>query len=301
MKFHPILVDDSLQELTKLGTDDFPISVNLLCVQDEGCYRVQHWHEEIQILLMIQGNAVFETPSGRYDLKEGTGLFINSGILHRVFESDSVNSMYICVNFKPSFIDNQENSLIYRDYVRSVIENAELQSFALYSEPWHKEILETVREMNESYNCQEYGYEVSMRLQIYKIWRLILAHYQKQIEKTAVVALSDRQRIHSLKQFIHLKYMHHITLKDIAYAGHVSQSECCRIFRRTEQMSPIQYLRKYRISQSTKYLDCTGLSIADISYQVGFESTSYFISCFRREMLCTPGEYRNRHRHESPH
>lgn len=82
MKFHPILVDDSLQELTKLGTDDFPISVNLLRVQDEGCYRVQHWHEEIQILLMIQGNAVFETPSGRYDLKEGTGLFINSGILH---------------------------------------------------------------------------------------------------------------------------------------------------------------------------------------------------------------------------
>lgn len=295
MKFKPILVDDSLQELTQLGTEEFPISVNTLRVQDEGCFQVRHWHYEIQILVMIRGSAVFETPAGEYALQEGEGLFVNSGVLHAPTGTDDPESTYICTNFRPSLIESQENSLIYRDYVRSVLENPDIPSFALREEPWQQEILAALLEMDRINDGQAYGYEIALKMQLHRIWHLILIHHQSQVEKAAPVSFADRHRIQLLKQFIHMKYMEQITLQDIACAGHISPSECCRVFRRTEQMSPIQYLRRYRILQSTKYLNCTGLSITEISFQVGFESASYYIACFKREMSCTPLEYRTRY------
>ena len=86
--------------------------------------------------------------------------------------------------------------------------------------------------------------------------------------------------------------MHRITLNAIAEAAHISRGECCRVFQRTDRISPFAYLRSYRIHQAEKLLLYTSLSVSEIAFQTGFESSSYFIACFKKELHCTPLEYR---------
>lgn len=295
MKCRPIAVDNTLQELTQHGTDEFPMSMDEQRVSVEGCSQIRHWHYEVQIALMTRGSAIFETPSGRYLLHTGEGIFINSGVLHQVIPTADANSVYICVNFRPELIGGQAGDVVQRDYVAPVLSSTALQSFALRDEPWQEEILETLRQLAIVNDAQEYGYEIMLKILLFRIWHSILVNNRVQTEKIATMSFADKQRIKLLKSFIHHNYSEHISLADIAAAGHISRGECCRVFRRAEQTTPILYLKQHRISQSAKLLACTDLSISEVAYQAGFESGSYYTECFKKEMGCTPLEYRAQH------
>ena len=73
------------------------------------------------------------------------------------------------------------------------------------------------------------------------------------------------------------------------------ESECCRCFARTLQMTPFEYLMKYRILEATKKMIETiknPMSIADIALSVGFNNVSYFNKLFKKFLGCTPTYYR---------
>lgn len=292
VKCRPITVDDSLQELTQHGTRDFPVSMDRQVVSDADHGGIRHWHEEIQIALVTEGEVVFRTEEQEIRLCAGKGFFVNSGVHHEALPTEKADGVYICVNFLPSLIYGQTDSVVRRDYVDPVLYCDSLRSFPLLEEPWHQEICGLLRELGEVEEKAEYGYEIRMTILLRQIWHLIVVNNRERIEQTSTVSFSDRQRMRALQTYIHKNYMEHITLADIAAAGHVSRGECCRVFKRVEQLSPVQYLTRFRLEQSLKLLNSTGLSVQEIARQVGFGTGSYFTERFREAYDCTPSEYR---------
>lgn len=57
--------------------------------------------------------------------------------------------------------------------------------------------------------------------------------------------------------------------------------------------SPVELLRKARLTRSLHLLQNTDLSISEITYEVGFSAPSYFAKCFKDEYGKSPGEMRN--------
>lgn len=57
-------------------------------------------------------------------------------------------------------------------------------------------------------------------------------------------------------------------------------------------MTPVELLRKYRLSRGRQLLETTDLSISEIAYDVGFTAPSYFAKCFKDEFGISPGEVR---------
>ena len=292
VKCSPITVDDSLQELTQHGTRDFPVSMDRQVVSDADHGGIRHWHEEIQIALVTEGEVVFRTEEQEIRLCAGKGFFVNSGVHHEALPTERADGVYFCVNFLPSLIYGQTDSVVRRDYVDPVLYCDSLRSFPLLEEPWHQEICDLLRELGEAEEKAEYGYEIRMTILLRQIWHLIVVNNRERIEQTSTVSFSDRQRMRALQTYIHKNYMEHITLADIAAAGHVSRGECCRVFKRVEQLSPVQYLTRFRLEQSLKLLNSTGLSVQEIARQVGFGTGSYFTERFREAYDCTPSEYR---------
>ena len=66
------------------------------------------------------------------------------------------------------------------------------------------------------------------------------------------------------------------------------------IFQENVKKSPLTYVLNYRIQQSLVMLQQAEANVTDVAYQVGFNSTSYFINQFRKEMKMTPLMYRKR-------
>lgn len=298
MKFRPIIVDSALQELTEHGTEEFPMSMDEQIV--EQCANTPHWHYEIQIVLMTRGGACFKTPAGDFALKQGEGIFINSGVMHEVAPVGSEGSVYICVNFHPRMIFGDSGSMIRRDYVDPLLFCPQMQAIPLTDEEWHRAVCALLQELGRVNVAQEYGYEIMLKVLLCRIWMILLQQHQQLVDGSAAVSFADRQRAKSLQNFIHKNYMEQISLKDIADAAHISRGECCRVFKRVQGTTPFLYLIRYRVTQSVKMLSTTDLSVSAIAQQVGFGSSSYFTECFKKEMRCTPMEYRKQLQRRPP-
>lgn len=84
-------------------------------------------------------------------------------------------------------------------------------------------------------------------------------------------------------------------MSDISSSAGISERECLRCFQKTIQLSPIQYLLKYRIMQGAEMLlKNPADSISETAVFCGFDSPSNFAKTFKRFYNCTPREYRNR-------
>ena len=100
------------------------------------------------------------------------------------------------------------------------------------------------------------------------------------------------ERLKKMLNYIHTNYSASIVLRDIARSADVSERECTRIFSKTTNHTPVEYLRHYRIQMAERYLLESADSISDISDRCGFRDLSYFGRIFREETGRTPSQYR---------
>lgn len=56
-------------------------------------------------------------------------------------------------------------------------------------------------------------------------------------------------------------------------------------------LSPIELIRNKRLEIAARLLTETNLTVSEISYQVGFNSNTYFTTCFREQYSLSPTEY----------
>jgi AraC-like DNA-binding protein len=91
--------------------------------------------------------------------------------------------------------------------------------------------------------------------------------------------------------YIHAHYSESISLKDVsAYVG-LSDQHLIRSFRGELGITPIDYLRRYRIEQAKVLLKEGEKNITEIASAVGFSTSSYFARVFRREVGMSPSAY----------
>lgn len=76
----------------------------------------------------------------------------------------------------------------------------------------------------------------------------------------------------------------------LAKEMNMSKSTLNRKMRALFNLPTNQFIRDYRLQQSTKLLQ-SGSTVAEAAYQVGFESPSYFAQCFKTLFKKSPSEF----------
>jgi AraC-like DNA-binding protein len=95
--------------------------------------------------------------------------------------------------------------------------------------------------------------------------------------------------------FMENHYTERLTLEKIADEVSLSPSHFQRIFKKTMNISPNEYLNNYRLMKAKELLLITNDSITDISFLCGFESNAYFSYVFKTHMFMSPSMYRKSH------
>ena len=98
--------------------------------------------------------------------------------------------------------------------------------------------------------------------------------------------------IDTAMKFIHSHYDSQIDVDDVASACGVCKAYIQRLFRKERDTSIKEYLIKYRIEQSCKYLINTDYSVAVVSEMVGFNDIKYFYMKFKEIVGMTPIQYK---------
>jgi two-component system response regulator YesN len=91
--------------------------------------------------------------------------------------------------------------------------------------------------------------------------------------------------------YISSHYQEEIQLQQIAGHVHLSRTYFSELFKKETGMNFNEYLMHIRIEKAKSILKGSPIKISDLSVQVGYASTSYFIKVFRKHVGMSPYEY----------
>ena len=104
--------------------------------------------------------------------------------------------------------------------------------------------------------------------------------------------LNVTKQIEKAKVIIYENYNEPFSAEDIASQVNMSYSWFRRVFKQYTGLTPHQYILEVRIQKSKQLLSSTHLSSQEIAYMVGFDSSDYFCTAFKRSIKLTPLQYR---------
>ena len=276
-----------LNELVVPTVEHSPLRIipghNLTVVTDVSDW---HFHNEYEMLLSLEGKKTVIANDSEYTLNVGDILFINRKVPHRTITYPGDRT--VTLQFKNPFTTEESlnNYLMFLDFK----DTNDIILFKAGSEH-HAQLKTYMTNIADEYSRKELAYEEFIRGYLQEMIAYLYRH-RVIIGHNSQFSHSEMQRITPALEYINTHYHEPISLESISKLLLIDKSHFCRIFKKSMNMTFVDYLNSVRIYQAEMLLTKTKKSITEISFKVGFSSTAYFIKAFKRYNFCTPSKYR---------
>lgn len=268
----------------------------LLYLEEErpGCHLAHseqsHDHVGIEIVCVKRGSMICNLGGDRLRLQAGDVCFINGKRLHRIVDCENGESRLKVLIMDPEILTGSAE--IYESYIRPVLEDDSFTHVRFTGSGGHaaaiEEIMREVERLNGSTSC---GAVLELVAQAHRLFHCIYCAYCGREARDGALR-SNAAVPQKMIRYIREHYEEPLTLAEIAAAGHISKSQCNKLFKQYTDQSPIAYLNTYRLERSRSLLRSTEDSVATIAQACGFTEQSYYNRLFLREYGCTPLAYR---------
>lgn len=303
-----IMISDNLLETVEYNAPTTPIKAAVSHLSDyPGGLMPCHWHKELECIVVLNGAMHYYVNNKTYPLRKGDGLIVNTNRLHlcgpskednhipqedptSTFETDDCS--YAVLLLQPDSL--RFNRKMEEKYINPLLFDLNSDVFYLNgTQDWHRIVIDQILSIFHAVMEKEPCFELTSQSLFFSLWRTL---YEHSIAQNGF-DLADTDPMSPLKKmmsYIHDHYQEPITLQDIAEAGMMCQSKCCRLFKENLRQSPIAYLQNYRIQHGAYLLEHTDMNITEIALECGFHGASYFTETFRKINGIPPKEYRRK-------
>lgn len=245
------------------------------CNDKYGAYRRADGSVNSTILLTISGNGILEAYGKEFELTAGDIVVLPPHTPHAYYTKKSCLWEFYWLH--P--VDNHATV-----FINKIVEDNETV-FKLNDIEFMQNSLEKLISFRE-FTFEDHSAEQSKILS--DIFHSLLLYQTKNnYDNKRAKDLLDKARF-----YIEKHYFEDITTKNICNELFISQTHLIRLFRKYLETTPYQYLEAFRIAKATNMLAHTSLSISDIAENVGYKSSSNFISQFKKHKKITPQQYR---------
>lgn len=280
-------------EVLHYDNPDFPVFIrkNYIPYGVEFSDAFVHWHDEVEFIYVLSGDIGYLIDGKKIAIHAGEGVFVNSRHLHRIMNG-STDCELICLIFSTMILCTTK--YVAGKMVQPILTAGNLPYLFLEEKvAWQKEVLDYVAHIyQKSIQVDE---ELEILASVYKIWKHILKNIKgRGTEK--MVENNDLMCVKNMIGFIQGSYDGQVVLADICASGNVGKNKCNALFKKYTNMSPVDYLRYYRVEKSVELLRNTNMTITEIAYETGFTGASYYAETFRKYIGCTPMQYREKSR-----
>ena len=275
---------DDYSEKVNYNFSDYPIYISYGKLSWCPTYRFpSHWHDDIEFIAVINGTMDYNINGEIITLNKGEGVIVNTRQMHFGFSDNESECELLCHLLHPLLLC--ANPAYETEFVMPILNNTDLPYIKISSDvTWQKEIYDEILYIKQIE--KEKTAPLKVQSSFVKIWSIICDNIV--IDKTFKVQSADLSVIKNMVGFINTNYTEKITLKDIANAGGVGESKCCKLFKKYLNQTPNNYLTEYRLGKGLEFLMKTDLSVTEIANAVGFNSSSYFSECFKRVYTFNP-------------
>lgn len=287
----PMATDERGRELVEHGTPAFPLA----CYNDDiqGLCVDWHWHEELEALVVETGVARVCINGQSLLVPEGSGVFINAGALHGVWDGAEGPCKLRSLVFHPRLVGGSRDSVFWANYLTPLVTDPGRAWLLLTPDiPWEAEAIGAILAAWECCVGENGGFEFAVRHHLSRLTLLLTENTPGSGAEPGEKLRRDGERAKEMLRFLQEHWAEPVTLADVAASAAISENECLRCFRSILGTSPIQYLKTLRIQRAAELLVTTDRKVGDIGGECGFQEMSYFAKTFRQQMGCTPSRYR---------
>lgn len=251
-----------------------------------------HWHDEFEFIMADAGMLRLHIGTEQLILPAKAAVFINSGCLHSVEKNENGPGMLKSLVIHPKLIAGSKDSCFWQTLITPFSENTSLQYMILDgSQSWHQTAVDLMMAAWNAITSRSYDFENESRYLISRAFRLMSDHGMSASQAT----LQDSNtivRMKKLLRYIDEHYAEDITNQTLMDLIPCSESVLLRSFKLTVGVSPMRYVKDFRLEKAALLLLSTTKKSCDIAMECGFSDFSYFTKAFRQKMGRTPVAYR---------
>ena len=247
-----------------------------------------------RIYMPVSGSAMIHLPSGSYEVEAGYLYIIPAYCMHH-YECNGDLSLYYIHLYEQEteYLTIGENydfkhkipcSSFDRVLIRELLSSHPRKSLSNYNPQFYNNQSSFIGDVLISTHDAQH-----IKMESDSILRILISHFVRHaIPKNE--SLDDR--VASALLYIRSNLARPLEVTELAKLSCVSKEHFTRKF--TEQIgeSPMQYILNKRIQRAQILLMINTNHIKDVAYAVGFNDVSYFNRIFKKNVGCTPKEYR---------
>ena len=256
--------------------DEMPINIAIKSLTD----TQRHWHNCIEILLVLSGKLTITIESETYHLFEDDILLINCDQMHEIQSNENV---VVELQINPSYFKRgleagsffHCNSAVYPNKMKFTELKRTIAKFIYVH-----------------YNDTE-GNELLTISFSYQLMLELVKNFKSTDDKNVGNVSKSLQRLGDIIQYLSDNYSEDITLEQVAEREYLSPSYLSHFFKLNMGVSFFNYLTGIRINHAVNDLLTTSLTIEQIAANNGFANSRYFVNIFKKQFGMLPRQFRN--------
>lgn len=250
-----------------------------------------HWHDEIEIVYLLEGNLKVGVNTKLYEMGKGDILLVASGDIHYFLSVQ--NHKRIVIQFSLSIFENFTSITDERKCISPIFSGSQRISYC-WNENVKNDIEEQIKEIIREHTEKQNGYKLAIKARLFDLVVLLLREVPVE---TAQLKEETKQgdtlkRLECIFQNIEDNYCKDISLEEAASAAGLSVFYFSRFFKLNTGMTFIQYLTNYKLTKAEWLLLNENDSITSISEKSGFNSIKSFNRTFKLRNGVSPSQYR---------
>jgi AraC-like DNA-binding protein len=249
-----------------------------------------HWHNEIEIIYVLENTFAVIVNNTEYPLQEKEILFIPGGDIHG-FPDRCNHGDRLFVQFDVSDLSSYTQMHLIRPALQQVTKITPATNPDL-----HGYVEKALQAMVSEYTAKDFAYQLALMARcldlLTSLSRGMMLRMTPKNQEAGSKKIAGLSKINQAFRFIEKNFDGEIDLKDVAKAAGFSEFHFSRIFKEITGKNFHQYLMEFRIRKAQKYLTDPETTIIQAAYAAGFCSIATFNRLFKDNMGCTPGAYR---------
>ena len=244
---------------------------------NKGCFRT-HWHDRMEILRIRQGEIFVGYDTNLNKVCADQIMIIPPHTPHKGFAGDYALSYDVLMFDVRSFYNDSEVS---RKYLPAIYEGrAKFQSVS--SEPDLVECMDKIRDIAtdtpDSLEASSY---------IYRLLHLLYKHCLTDFRAEHSSDAAAREFV----TFIENHYAQDLTTQTLSTHFGYTTAHFCRKFKEATGLTPMTYLKIYRVEEAYKLIKKGNRNVGDIALACGFPDANYFTRCFKAHFGMPPSHF----------
>ncbi len=249
-----------------------------------------HYHNIVQILFLVKGEAVLYLNEKKYIIKDYDFIYINKYDRHKLIPDLSKSIVYV-LEFEPNFIGNSKKYNEIFNFFSSLTDESKIISV---NTPNLSQVILNLKDMlfESQYKHEDYKLFLEIRLMdillsIKRYFTIKEPLYNKKEEDEY-----NKNIIKNVLDYVENHYYEKLTLDIISQKAHLSKRQFTRIFKKITGITFVEYLNDIRIKKALQMLRSNNENeIIYVCFETGFNDLSYFYRIFKKYTGLTPKEY----------